>query len=85
MRFEQTGEQLVEHSDFHGDIVFYVTANAPDEAIYAINFKEGTTSIFVADGTTPTFEPVVIYYKACFTDGRLAWIRRISREEAYEW
>jgi hypothetical protein len=61
MRFERTGEHRVEHSDFHGDIVFYLTANAPDEAIYAINFKEGTTSIVAADGTTSPFEPIVVY------------------------
>jgi hypothetical protein len=85
MRFERTGEHVVELSDFHGDIVFYVTVNAPDEAIYAINFKEGTTSLITADGTTTSFEPVLVYYKARFTDGRLAWIRRISREEANEW
>jgi hypothetical protein len=85
MRFERTGQHRVELSDFHGDIVFYVTVNAPDEAIYAIDFKEGTTSIITADGTTTPFEPVVVYYKARFTDGRLAWIRRISREEADEW
>jgi hypothetical protein len=85
MHLEKTGEHRVGHGDFHGDIVFYVTANAPDEAIYAINFKEGMTSIFAADGTTSPFEPVVVYYKARFTDGHLAWIRRISREEADEW
>lgn len=69
--------------DFHGDIIFYATVNAPDHAVFAINFREGTTSVFEADGTTTPIEPVVVYYKARFTDGRLQWIRRITREESF--
>ena len=75
--------QDVTLDDFHGDIVFYDTVNAPDDALFAINFGEGTTSIFEADGRTTPIEPVVVYYKARFTDGRLQWIRRITREESF--
>ncbi|MBA3946955.1 MAG: hypothetical protein H0X37_20635 [Herpetosiphonaceae bacterium] len=60
--------------DFHGDLIFYTTVNAPDDAVFAINFGEGTT--------TP-IQPVTVYYKARFTDGRLQWIRRIGEAEAY--
>jgi hypothetical protein len=69
--------------DFHGDIVFYTTVNAPDGAVFAINFREGTTAVLEADAIAPPIEPVVVYYKARFTDGRLQWIRRITREESY--
>jgi len=70
--------------DFHGDVIFYDTVNAPNGAIFAINFREGTTSVFEADGTTTPIQPVTVYYKARFTDGWLQWIRRITREEAYQ-
>lgn len=70
--------------DFHGDIIFYDTVNAPDHALFAINFQEGTTSVLEVDGTSTPIEPVVVYYKARFTDGRLQWIRRITEEETYQ-
>ena len=68
--------------DFHGDIVFCTTVNAPDDAMFAIDFRARTTAVFEADGTTTPIKPVVVYYKARFADGRLQWIRRITREEA---
>jgi hypothetical protein len=68
--------------NFHGDIIFYDTVNAPNGAIFAINFQEGTTSVFEADGTTTPIKRVMVYYKARFTDGWLQWIRRITREES---
>ncbi len=69
--------------EFHGDIVFYKTVNTPDDAVFAINFREGTTSVFEADGTSMPIEPVTVYYKARFTDGWLQWIQRISEAESY--
>jgi hypothetical protein len=68
--------------DFHGDIVFYKTVNAPDDAVFAINFREGTTSVFETDGTTTPIQPVTVSYKARFTDGWLQWIRRISEADS---
>ncbi len=62
--------------DFHGDIIFYKTVNA-------INFREGTTSVFEADGTTTPIQPVTVSYKARFSDGWLQWVRRISEAESY--
>lgn len=35
------------------------------------------------DGTTTPIQPVTVYYKARFTDGRLQRIRRISEAESY--
>jgi hypothetical protein len=81
--FREASAQDVTLDDFHGDIIFYGTVNAPEGAVFAINFRECTTSVFEADGTTTPLDPVVIYYKACFTDGRLHWIRRITREESF--
>lgn len=78
-------ERLVEDvvlDDFHDDIIFYDTVNAPNGALYAINFQEGTTAFFGEDGTTTPFTPVMVYYKARFSDGWLQWIRRISQTEA---
>jgi hypothetical protein len=49
--------------DFHGDIIFYDSVNAPNGAIFAINFQEGTTSVFEADGTTTPIKRVMAYYK----------------------
>ncbi|NJO82267.1 MAG: hypothetical protein HC828_05290 [Blastochloris sp.] len=57
--------------------------NAPNGAIFAINFQEGTTSVMETDGTTTPIQPVTVYYKARFTDGRLQRIRRISEAESY--
>lgn len=69
--------------DFHGDIIFYDTVNAPNGAVFAINFQEGTTSVFEPDGTTTLIKRVMVYYKARFTDGWLQWIRRITEAESY--
>lgn len=69
--------------DFHGDIVFYKTVNTPDDAVFAINFREGTTSVFETDGMTTLIQPVTVSYKARFTDGWLQRIRRISEAESY--
>ncbi len=70
--------------DFHGDIIFYQTVNAPDDALFAINFQDGTTSVLETDGTTTPIQPVTVYYKARFTNGWLQWIRRITSEESYQ-
>lgn len=70
--------------DFHGDIIFYKTVNVPDDAVFAINFREGTTSVMEADGTTTPIQPITVYYKARFTNGWLQWIRPITREESYQ-
>ena len=67
---------------FHGDIIFYETVNAPDDALFAIDFRAGTTSVLEADGTATPIQPIVVYYQARFTDGRLQWIRRVTQEEA---
>ncbi len=75
--------QDVTRDDFHGDIIFYDTVNAPNDALFAINFREGTTSIFEADGTTTRIDPILAHYRARFTDGRLQWIRRITSEQSY--
>lgn len=69
--------------DFHGDIIFYASVNAPDDAVFAVNLREGTTGVLEVDGTTTPIEPITVYYKARSTDGRLQWIRRITKEEAY--
>jgi hypothetical protein len=71
-------------TDFHGDIIFSTTVNAPDHALFAINLREGTTSILEANGTTTPIERVSVHYKARFTDGRLQWIRRITEAESYQ-
>lgn len=69
--------------DFHGDIIFYDMVNAPNSAVFAINFQEGTTAVLEADGASTPIEPVTVYYKARFTDGWLQWLRRISEAESY--
>lgn len=70
--------------DFHGDIYFHATGNAPDRALFAIDFRAGTTSVLEADGTSTPIVPETIYYKARFSEGRLQWIRRILEQESYE-
>jgi hypothetical protein len=54
-----------------------------DDAVFAINFREGTTSVFEADGTTTPIQQVTVSYKARFSDGWLQWIRRITEAESY--
>ena len=70
--------------DFHSDIIFYNTVNARDDTVFAINLNQGTTGVLEADGTTTPITPIMVYYKARFTDGWLQWIRRITREESYQ-
>lgn len=71
-------------ADFHGDIIFSTTVNAPDHALFAISLREGTPSILEANGTATPIERVSIRYKARFTDGRLQCIRRITAAESYQ-
>lgn len=70
--------------DFHGDIYFHATVNAPDGALFAIDFRAGTTSVLEVDGTGTPIVPETAYYKARFSEGRLQWIRRITERESYE-
>lgn len=79
----ETSARNVILDDFHGDIIFYDTVNAPNGAVFAVNFHEGTTAVLEADGTSTPIEPVTVYYKARFTDGQLQWIRRITEAESY--
>jgi hypothetical protein len=79
----EASSRYVTLDEFHGDIVFYDTVNAPDDALFAIDFRAGTISLLEADGTATSIEPIVVYYKARFTDGRLQWIRRVTREQSY--
>lgn len=78
---EQSAQDVI-LDDFHGDIFFYDTINAPEGALFAIDFRAGTTAVLEADGTATPIAPVTVYYQARFTDGRLQWIRRITQAEA---
>ncbi len=49
---------------------------------FLINVQEGTTSFAETDGGNTIFEPIMVYYKARFSDGWLQWIRRITLEQA---
>jgi hypothetical protein len=82
--FREKSAGDVSLDDFHGDIYFHITVNAPDHALFAIDFRAGTTSVLEADGSRTLITPEVVYYKARFTDGRLQWIRRITAEESYQ-
>jgi hypothetical protein len=64
-------------------ILFHVTVNAPDHALFALDFQAGTTSVLEADGSRAVITPEDAYYKARFADGWLQWIRRITAEESY--
>lgn len=81
--FREKSAQDVVLDDFHGEIIFYDTVNAPNGAVFAINFQQGTTAVLEADGTSTPIEPITVSYKARFTDGWLQWIRRITEAESY--
>ena len=81
-RMRTKSVQLVTLDDFHGDIVFYDIIKAPDVVNDAINLRKKTTSTFEEGVTSMPLEPISVYYKARFTDGKLQWIRSISAQEA---
>lgn len=70
--------------EFYGDIYFHGTVNAPDGALFAIDFRADTTSVLEADGSSTPIKPVDVYYRACGDKGQLQWSWRISAEESYQ-